>query len=125
MMSALIKIAAVATALNGVFHRLGRAWTTEGTIVAPDDFTEAEWEILQGTSMLHITPAPDGAEVEAQVNLTVADAVKAAIPKLDAGAFDGAGVPKLDALKEALPEMAKKITAKLVAGVWAELNPPK
>ncbi len=123
MTKQLIRIAAVASALNGTFFRLGRAFTTEGVIVEPETFTEDEWAVLQSTSMLHISPAPEGAEVEMAAQATVADAVKAAIGALEPAGFDKDGAPTVAALRDALPDLSKKITAKLVAEVWSELKP--
>jgi len=50
--------------------------------------------------------------------------VRAAINQLEPGDFDADAQPKLGAVKERLPEEARKVTAKLVAEVWAEIARP-
>lgn len=124
-MARLALISAAAMAFNGEFFRLGRKWTTAGTVVDVSEFTEAEWAILTNDKMLHIGPAPDGATVAAQDAATLREALKATIAQLEAGEFEADGKPKLGALKERHPAQAKQITAKLVAELWAELNPAK
>ena len=122
-MAKLVMISAAATAINGEFFRLGRKWTSEGTIVDAGDFTRDEWNTLTTEKMLHIGPAPDGSVAVAQEDATLHDAVKAMIGQLEAADFEADGKPKLGALKERLPTQAKRISAKLAADVWAELNP--
>lgn len=123
-MARLALISAAALAVNGTFFRLGRKWTTEGTVVDVSEFNEAEWTILTSEKMLHIGPAPDGATVAAQDATTLREALKASIAQLEAGDFEADGKPKLGALKERHPAQAKQVTAKLVAEIWAELAPP-
>jgi hypothetical protein len=122
-MAKLVQISAAATAINGAFFRLGLKWTTEGTVVDTSDFTADEWKILTTDKMLHIGPAPDGSVAVAQEDATLRDALKATFGEMEAADFEANGKPKLGAVKERLPAQAKHITAKLVADVWAELNP--
>lgn len=124
-MARLVLISAVASAVNGSFMRLGHKWSTEGTVVEPSDFTEADWAILTAEKMLHIGPAPDGAAAAVIEDTALRDALKVSIGALEAGDFEADGKPKLGALKERHPAQAKRITAKLVADLWAELNRAK
>ncbi len=124
-MTKMVLISAAATAINGAFFRLGRKWTTEGTVVDTSEFTDAEWAILTTDKMLHVGPAPDGAAAIAVDNAALRAALKVSIAELEAGDFETDGKPKLDALKERHPAQAKRITTKLVAEIWAELSAPK
>jgi hypothetical protein len=47
----------------------------------------------------------------------------ATLQKLDPSDFEADGRPKLSAVKERLPEHAKKVTPKLVDQIWAGLKP--
>lgn len=118
-MNGLILIAAVAA--QG-FFRLGRFWPKAGQVVDVSEFSEAEWQVLSAEPALRIGPAPD-AEPEAAAAETagLVEAVKAAIGQLGAEDFQKDGKPKLEALKERLPEA--KITAAIRDQVWAELLP--
>ncbi len=124
-MARLVLISAVASALNGRFLRLGRVWTTEGVVVDTSEFNEDQWSTLTSEKMLHIGPAPDGASVAAADEASLREALKATLAQLEPGDFEADGKPKLGALKERHPSRAKQITAKLLAELWAELNPPK
>lgn len=48
------------------------------------------------------------------------DLVKQAIGKLAPSDFDAKGVPRTAAIRAALPEVPKGITAALIASVWAD-----
>jgi len=105
--------------------RLGQFWPRAGRVVAQDAFTADEWAVLNADPRLHIGPAPDEAQVEAGAKVDSLKArVRAAISQLEPGDFDADGQPKLGAVKERLPDEARKITAKLVAEVWAEIARP-
>lgn len=121
-MSKLVLIQAVAGTLHGSFRRLGRTFTTEGTVVDPSAFTTAEWDILVNEKMLHIGPAPEGHDAEAEA-AALKEAIVAAIGKLEAGDFEQDGAPKLAAIRKALPRGTKGVTAEIVAAIWAELKP--
>jgi hypothetical protein len=117
----LLMVAAVAEA---GFFRCGRFWPKAGVVVDPREFTEEDWERLAAEPMLHITPAPDTAELAAaEASLDLNERIKAAIGTLEAGDFEADGRPKLGAVKERLPEDARKVTAKVLAEVWADLKP--
>lgn len=120
-MKKMVLIQAVAGTLHGSFRRLGRTFTTEGTVVDPSEFTEEEWKILVAEKMLHIGPAPEGAEAAATADALRA-MVKDALGKLEASDFAEDGMPKADAVKKALPRATKGVTAELVAEVWAEIK---
>ena len=114
----------VASVAQAGFFRCGRFWPKDGVVVDPLEFTEEQWERLAAEPMLHITPAPDAAEVAAiEASLDLTARIKAAIGTLEAGDFEADGRPKLGAVKERLPDEAKKVTAKVLADVWAELKP--
>lgn len=106
----------------GTFFRLGKAWTVEGTVVNAADFREDEWQVLVNEPMLHIGPAPDGAEAEKANDAALRDLVKDALGKLEAGDFAEDGQPKADAVRKHLPKGTKGVTTTLIAEVWAELK---
>jgi hypothetical protein len=120
-MKKIVLIQAVAGTLHGSFRRLGRTFTTEGTVVDASEFTEEEWKILAAEKMLHISPAPEGVDAAANAD-ALRTMVKDALGKLEATDFAADGMPKADAVKKALPRGAKGVTAQLVAEVWAEIK---
>lgn len=122
-MTKLVLIKAAASALHGSFRRLGRTFTTEGSIVNPADFSPAEWDVLVGEKMLHIGPAPDDAEVAVD-DSALREVIKGAISKLQAEDFGDDGLPKVDALRKVLPAKTKGVTSTLIAEVWAAVKPP-
>lgn len=118
-MAKALLIAAVA----GSFFRCGRQFTTEAVTVSQDEFTEDQWSVLAAEPRLHIRPAPDGAEPQPGASEALAEALKAAIATLEEGDFGKDGKPKLEALKERLPELKAQITASARDEVWATLLP--
>ena len=119
-MSALLIRSTAGDGFDGHF-RLGQFWPRAGRVVAQDAFTADEWAVLTDDTRLHIGPAPDEAQIEAEAK---AQSLKDQIlGTLEPGDFEADGQPKLGAVKERLPEQAKKVTAKLVAEVWAGLKP--
>ena len=122
-MSALLIRSIAATEFEGHF-RLGQFWPRAGRVVAQDAFTADEWAVLTADPRLHIGPAPDEAQVEAEAKAqSLKDQIMAVLGTLEPGDFEADGQPKLSAVKERLPEQAKKVTAKLVDQVWAGLKP--
>lgn len=122
-MSALLIRSIAATEFEGHF-RLGQFWPRAGRVVAQDAFTADEWAVLTADPRLHIGPAPDEAQVEAEAKAqSLKDQIMAVLGTLEPGDFEADGQPKLGAVKERLPEQAKKVTAKLVDQVWAGLKP--
>ncbi|MDQ7775167.1 MAG: hypothetical protein Q4615_04255 [Paracoccus aminovorans] len=117
-----MKVLVRTTAPSGTFHRAGRAWTKEGTVLDQGDLTRETWEILRAEPLIHIGPAPDDAEVAAAEADVLKDAVRRAIAGLDNDGFGQDGTPLLDAVRKALPEGSAAITKKLVSDVWAELK---
>ncbi len=104
--------------------RLGQFWPRAGRVVAQDAFTADEWAVLTADTRLHIGPAPDEAEVEAEAKAqSLKDQIVAVLGTLEPGDFEADGTPKLGAVRERLPGQARKITARLVAEVWAGLKP--
>lgn len=104
--------------------RLGQFWPRAGRVVAQDAFTADEWAVLTADPRLHIGPAPDEAQVETEAKAqSLKDQIMAVLGTLEPGDFEADGQPKLGAVKERLPEQAKKVTAKLVDQVWAGLKP--
>jgi hypothetical protein len=123
IMSALLIRSIAATEFEGHF-RLGQFWPRAGRVVAQDAFTADEWAVLTADPRLHIGPAPDEAQVEAEAKAqSLKDQIMAVLGTLEPGDFEADGQPKLGAVKERLPEQAKKVTAKLVDQVWAGLKP--
>ena len=103
--------------------RLGQFWPRAGRVVAQDAFTADEWAVLTADTRLHIGPAPDEAEVEAEAKAqSLKDQIVAVLGTLEPGDFEADGTPKLGAVRERLPGQARKITARLVAEVWAGLK---
>ncbi len=122
-MSALLIRSTAGDGFEGHF-RLGQFWPRAGRVVAQDAFTADEWAVLEADPRLHIGPAPDEAQVEAEAKAqSLKDQIVAVLGTLEPGDFEADGQPKLGAVKERLPEQAKKVTAKLVAEVWAGLKP--
>ncbi len=122
-MSALLIRSIAATEFEGHF-RLGQFWPRAGRVVAQDAFTADEWAVLTADPRLHIGPAPDEAQVETEAKAqSLKDQIVAVLGTLEPGDFEADGQPKLGAVKERLPEQAKKVTAKLVAEVWAGVKP--
>lgn len=122
-MSALLIRSIAATEFEGHF-RLGQFWPRAGRVVAQDAFTADEWAVLTADTRLHIGPAPDEAQVETEAKAqSLKDQIVAVLGTLEPGDFEADGQPKLGAVKERLPEQAKKVTAKLVDQVWAGLKP--
>jgi hypothetical protein len=104
--------------------RVGEFWPHTGRVVAEDDFTEEEWAALAGDPILHISPAPDEAEVAAaEATVTLRQLVAEAIGMLDVADFDAAGVPKVAAVVAKLPPDTKGVTKALLAEVWAGMKP--
>ena len=122
-MSALLIRSTAGDGFEGHF-RLGQFWPRAGRVVAQDAFTADEWAVLTDDTRLHIGPAPDEAQIEAEAKAeSLKDQIVAVLGTLEPGDFEADGQPKLGAVKERLPEQAKKVTAKLVAEVWAGLKP--
>jgi hypothetical protein len=104
--------------------RVGQFWPHAGRVVEQGDFTEAEWAALAGDPILHISPAPDEAEVAAAgATATLRQLVAEAIGLLEATDFDAEGAPKVAAVVAKLPPDTKGATKKLVAEVWAGMKP--
>ena len=122
-MSALLIRSTAGDGFEGHF-RLGQFWPRAGRVVAQDAFTADEWAALEADPRLHIGPAPDEAQIEAEAKAqSLKDQIVAVLGTLEPGDFEADGQPKLGAVKERLPEQARKVTAKLVAEVWAGLKP--
>lgn len=119
-MAALIKVSAVALA---GFFRAGRFWPHEGKIVDPEELGEDVVKRLVAEPRLHVTAAPDDATVAREDEAATAEAIKAVISELGPEDFQKDGKPKLDALKERLPELKAKITAALRDAVWDTVKP--
>jgi hypothetical protein len=123
IMSALLIKSNPGDGFKGHF-RLGQFWPRAGRVVAQDAFTAEEWAVLTADPRLHIGPAPDEAQVEAEAKVkSLKDQIVAVLGTLEPGDFEADGTPKLGAVRERLPEQAGKITARLVAEVWAGLKP--
>jgi hypothetical protein len=123
IMSALLIKSNPGDGFEGHF-RLGQFWPRAGRVVAQDAFTAEEWAVLTADPRLHIGPAPDEAQVEAEAKVkSLKDQIVAVLGTLEPGDFEADGTPKLGAVRERLPEQAGKITARLVAEVWAGLKP--
>ncbi|UXU74356.1 MULTISPECIES: hypothetical protein [unclassified Paracoccus (in: a-proteobacteria)] len=110
------------TAPSGIFHRAGRAWTREGTVLDEGDLPAATWAILRAEPLIHIAPAPGDQDRAATVAETARAAIRKAIAALEPGDFGQDGVPLLDAVRRRLAEPVPGLGRKLVAEVWAELK---
>jgi hypothetical protein len=86
------------------FWRAGRHWTHAGEVVAEADLPPEAWAILEADPRIEVSPLvadapPPGAEAEAsQARL------RAAIQALGPEGFTARGLPRLEALREHLPE---------------------
>jgi hypothetical protein len=119
-MADLIKVSA--RALSG-FWRAGLFWPHEGKIVDVRELGEDTVKRLLDEPQLHVAPAPDGAAAAREDEAATAEAIKAVIGELGPDEFQKDGKPKLDALKERLPELKAKITAALRDAVWDTVKP--
>lgn len=119
-MADLIKVSA--RALSG-FWRAGRFWPHEGKIVDVRELGEDTVKRLLDEPQLHVAPAPDGATVAHEDEAATAEAIKAILGDLGPEDFQKDGKPKLDALKERLPELKGKITSALRDAVWDAAKP--
>lgn len=88
-----------------------------------DRFTPREWAQIKADPMLAVLDAdaapdatPEGAD------LALRQRIVAAIATLSADEFIASGAPDLGALRAALPDDAKAITAKLRDEVWADMK---
>ncbi|MCE2739672.1 MAG: hypothetical protein ACK5PT_05065 [Cereibacter sp.] len=121
-MSALLIRSTADNGFDGHF-RLGRFWPRAGQVVAQDAFTAEEWAVLTADPRLHIGPAPDGAQAEADAKAqSLTDAVRAVLAALEPGDFEADGLPKLAAVKARLPEGTKGLTKALLVTIWGDLK---
>lgn len=117
-----MKLIVRTSAPSGTFHRAGRVWTKDGTVLHEADLSRETWAILQAEPLIHIGPAPDDAEVEAMSAEVLKAMIREAIAALEDGGFGQDGAPLLDAVRKAMPEGSPAITKKLVSDVWTELK---
>jgi hypothetical protein len=86
--------------------------------LAPAEFRKlAALNVVALASDVRVPAAPADPAVDLKALII------ATLQKLDPSDFEADGQPKLGAVKERLPEQARKITARLVAEVWAGLKP--
>ena len=111
------------TAASGLFYRLGRAWTAAGVAVDEDDLSPEDRAVLEAEPMLHVGPAPDAARVAVAADDDLRGRVRAAIAGLAEEGFTE-GAPTLEAVRAALPDVKRGLTAKLVAEVWDSVRSP-
>ncbi|PTE15938.1 hypothetical protein [Pseudogemmobacter blasticus] len=112
-----------ATAAAG-FFRCGVHWPEAGKTVSRDEFTPEQWTILKDEPNLRIGPAPeDTVDVAGAIEDSLRVSVRDAIGQLEPGDFGEDGLPKVEALRKALPTGTKGLTKALVAEIWAELKP--
>ncbi|WP_151720213.1 hypothetical protein [Gemmobacter serpentinus] len=104
------------------FRRCGRTFPKEGVVVDyPDDFSEEEWGVLRAEPMLHISVAPEEAEIAADAANDLKAQLRRVVAGLASEDFGEDGAPLAEAIRKALPGTSG-ITKKLVAEVWAELK---
>lgn len=104
--------------------RVGQFWPQSGRVVAQADFTTDEWALLMADPILHISPAPDEAEVAAaEAGTALRQMIGEAIGRLDVTDFDAGGAPKRAAIQKFVPPGTKGVTSELVAEVWAGMKP--
>ena len=121
-MSALL-IRSIAAAEFEGHYRLGQFWPRAGRVVAQDAFTAEEWAVLTADPRLHIGPAPDEAQVEADAKAqSLTDAVRAVLAALEPGDFDADGLPKLAAVKARLPEGSGPLSKARLVTIWGDLK---
>lgn len=100
------------------FWRCGRHFTNAGIPVSKSDFTDEEWERLEGEKMLRIRSATKE-DLGALTDRTTT--IKEAIKGLTADDFQKDGKPKVDALNTLLAGEPDKISADERNAVWDEL----
>ncbi len=116
-----MKLIVRTTAPAGTFHRAGRAWTAEGTVVDQSDLTREAWETLRAEPLIHIGPASDDDEVAAVEAADLAIHLRQAIAALTEDGFGQDGAPLIDAVRKQLPE-GITATKKALTEVWAALK---
>lgn len=117
-----MKVIVRTTAPSGTFHRAGRAWTKDGTVLEQGDLSRETWAVLEAEPLIHIGPAPDDAEVAAIAADALNAQIREAIATLENDGFGQDGVPLLDAVRKAMPKGSAVITKKLLTEVWAALK---
>ncbi|SMH35892.1 hypothetical protein [Maritimibacter sp. HL-12] len=101
------------------FWRCGRQWTKAGTIVPVDDLTDDEWKRIMEEPRLVVEPASEADLVENGDDEALRRVIAEAIHQLGAEDFQKDGKPRIEALKELLPE-GTKINAALRDEVFKE-----
>lgn len=114
----LLKIAAIGVDL---FFRAGRAWPKDGVTIPVTDLTEADLQRIKAEPRLHVE------EIDADAVDEISDEelralLSQAIAALEPDAFGQDGKPKLEALRSALPDEKKRITAEMRDEVWVALQ---
>jgi hypothetical protein len=116
----------VASITGSTFWRCGHQFQTGGEVFGPDNFTDAEWEVITADPWLKVSPAeapPEPVDAEAQADAALDEAVLTAIANLTPEQFDKSGKPSLAALKAALPDHAGSINASVRDRVWEGVKP--
>lgn len=108
---------------GAIFHRAGLGFPPEGRIIETEELSAEALAVLGAEPNLRAEPAPTEAEVQQAETADLSERIRRAIAGLTEADFED-GKPKLSALKAALPEDAKRVTARLLAEIWAGLHPP-
>jgi hypothetical protein len=105
--------------------RAGQFWPKAGRVARREEFSDEDWAALEADPRLHIADAADEAAAgAAAAEQSLREQVKAVIAGLGPSDFDDAGIPKLAAVKAALPEGTKGLTKAFLVTVWTDLKPP-
>lgn len=108
---------------GATFFRAGLGFPPEGRVIETDELSAEALALLGAEPNLRAEPAPTDADVEAVQAADLSERIRRAIAGLTEADFED-GKPKLAAVKAALPEDARRVTAKLLSEIWAGLQPP-
>lgn len=110
----------VKTSTRESFWRCGRKWTKDGTVVAIDDLTDAEWSRIMAEPMLVIEEAGEADLAGTGDGEALERAIAEAIHGLAAEDYQKDGKPRIDAIKGRLPE-GSKLNAALRDAVFEKM----
>jgi hypothetical protein len=112
-----MKLFVQATTKSGTFFRAGRMWIKVGSVVDPEDFTQAGLRAIEQEPNLKVREATEAEIAATQVaaaalsEAEVIDALLAAIPQLDDTDFTAKGLPDMARLRAAVDVEPKLVTA--------------
>lgn len=100
------------------FWRCGVHFPKAGKVVAQDDFTEGQWEVLKAEPQLHVA---DASKEDVAMDADRAEAIAEIITSLADTDYQKDGKPKVDAINTLLAEDTPKVTAQERNEIWAAM----